>query len=188
MNELVKKLKKEAETNDCAKAVFLMWALRERARREVTVNTLSVSMTKQGFFYPVNRYRDLLKTLASFNLGKLKLDSKGKVVALIDVTARLQSVGKSAISQTPVRLERMQPPPSKYKNVVAAPPTPAASQPPTTSVSKSTIQKDNRIIKGRLILTVMLGENKSINIQVPPNLSDEEIVALFSGFQKGAVS
>lgn len=162
--EIVKKLKQEAETNDTARAVFLLWAMRQRARNTITVHSLVIAMSKQGFYFPAEKYRLLLKFLASLELGRLKVNSKGRVMALQEVSIKLQSIGKAALNQQVSSFERIKRQP-RFKSLM---------QPQHMPLP---------VISRKLVLTVILGEKKAIDIQIPPNLTTEDLSSLFQGLQ-----
>lgn len=91
-------LKEEAKRNEAFKAVAYKLALRQRARKKVTLSNLKFVMEKEGFKFPNESYEKVLSFLAKLGFGKLIQDSKGSVVALDEIQIKLQDIGKAAIS------------------------------------------------------------------------------------------
>ena len=160
-NEVTKRLKQEASNNDMARAVFLLWAMRHRARATVTLHSLRNAMVKQGFHFSGEKYEAFLKMMSDLNLGQLHVNSKGRPKSLVTVTYRLQSIGRVALGQD-TKLSSM-----KRVNRFKELPKPTA--PPRR--------------QRKLILTLMLGE-RPLNIQVPPDLTSEELMTLIQGLQE----
>lgn len=92
-------LKKEADKNKVFNDVCAVFALRERARSQVTVNALKAAMEKNGFTYAKDDYKDVIARLARLGVGKLNKDSKGRVRGLTDVKYTLQSIGLTAVGE-----------------------------------------------------------------------------------------
>lgn len=95
--EVVDALRKEAQTNRVAKEVFLVFAMRDRARSMVTVGGLEQRMKANGF--PNNTkedYAKILMFLDKLGLGKIMVKSNGKVIGLKDIKVKLQSIGEVA--------------------------------------------------------------------------------------------
>lgn len=90
---IVQILRDKAAQDPVISAVLHMWALRQRARSEVTLNGLAAKMKKEGFIHSKSQYEPLLKLMAQLGLGKLQTDSSGRVVALKHVEMKLQSLG-----------------------------------------------------------------------------------------------
>lgn len=106
MTSLIDNLKKEAQTNEAFNAVCHMFALRKRARNDVTVEALTRRMEKEGFKYTKEQYVDILKTMSKLGIGKLDSTASGKVRALKDVKMTLQSIGKAAVATSDLRTFR----------------------------------------------------------------------------------
>lgn len=98
-NELVESLKYELETNKVSNAVFHVFALRQRARNDITLESLAIKMKSEGFNYPASELAHVLKFLANVGVGRLELDSRGRVKALRDIKIKLQSIGQAACGQ-----------------------------------------------------------------------------------------
>lgn len=89
-------LRAEAIRNPVFGAVATLFAMRQRARQQVTIAALSASMKKNGFLFERQDYEKVLSFLASLGLGTLYRSSKGRIRALKDVRVSLQSIGKAA--------------------------------------------------------------------------------------------
>lgn len=99
MTDLAAKLRAEAASNPTFKAICETFAKRERARNQVTLANLAITMEREGFEYTREQYATALKTLASLGVGRLEQTRKGKQVVLKDIKVTLQSLGKVATSK-----------------------------------------------------------------------------------------
>ncbi len=185
VNEMIKRLKQEAQTNDLARAVFVVWGVRDRARSVVSVNNLSNTMVKHGFSFPVERYEDLLKFLAEMGIGKIHRSPKGKVQALVDIPIKLQSIGQAASGHnTGLKSMRRK---ARFKSLPKM--GAAESEPQEVSAMPGLVTKPKVIAAERapVVLSVMIGD-KRVDIPVPAGLSDDEIKTLFRGVQNLGVA
>lgn len=98
-NNIVEQLRNEVKTNKCLDAVCHVFAIRERARQQVTLTSLRQTMTREGYSFSFDEYEGVLKFLAKIGIGKLQKDSKGHIQALIDIKLTLQSLGLVAIDK-----------------------------------------------------------------------------------------
>lgn len=91
---LAGKVKAAALSDAGLMAVCTIWASRERARSQVTVQTLLKSLHDNGFKnFDKQQVTGILMKLANLGLGKLYKDSKGRIRSLIDIKFTLQSIG-----------------------------------------------------------------------------------------------
>lgn len=99
-------LRIEASRNPVFRDVCHLWSLRERARNQVTIGTLRLSMAREGFQYSKDQLGEVLKAMAVIGFGRLEFDSQKQVVALKDITITLQSIAQTAlnISETLVKV------------------------------------------------------------------------------------
>lgn len=98
--EVVEALRKEAETNRVAREVFVVFAMRDRARSMVTLVGLEQRMKANGF--PNNTREDYAKVLVlldKLGLGKLMIKANGKVLGIKDIKIKLQSIGEVACNK-----------------------------------------------------------------------------------------
>lgn len=91
--EVVNALRKEADENKVSNAVLHVFAVRQRARNVIILNSLANRMRREGFSFKKEEYVPLLKLMANLGLGVLMLDPKGKVKGLKDIRITLQSIG-----------------------------------------------------------------------------------------------
>lgn len=169
-NEMIEMLKQEATKNEAFKAVCLMWALRERARSQVTVTALSARMKKEGFNFSKTRYKDILKFLASTGLGRLDSSPSGDIRSLKEIRVSLQSLGKSVCTGSK-ELKNIQKR-NRYHKVPVTEHTRVATPAPIRHKNSS------------VVLTFMIN-GKAINISVPQDLTPIEIGTLVARFQEG---
>lgn len=97
--QVVETLKKEIDSNPVVSDVLHVFAMRKRTRAVVTLHSLVQRMKNAGFNHERSEYITVLKVLANIGLGKLDVDSRGKVRALKDIKTTLQSIGQAAIQQ-----------------------------------------------------------------------------------------
>lgn len=116
-NDTVSKLKSEAKKNPVFNAVAYSFAMRERSRRQVTVNNLALIMKREGFNYSRKELQEVLKFLGSLQLGKLEKTPRGNVRVLKGIPVTLQSIGLSALGK-----ENMPEVRTTHKQVTSAPP------------------------------------------------------------------
>lgn len=98
--DLVQKLKAQAAKSPAFSAMCHIFALRERARQQVTLKSLSLTMQKEGFAFNPSEYEVALVFLASVGLGKLDYNAAGRLRGLKDIKVTLQSIGMAAIAKT----------------------------------------------------------------------------------------
>lgn len=106
--ELIVALRKLATDNKTANAVFHVWALRERARSMVTLDSLAQKMKEEGFIYTREELCLVLKDLATLGVGRLKT-TNGRVSALEDIRVTLQSLGIVACGTVRPDLSALEP-------------------------------------------------------------------------------
>lgn len=97
--KVIETLRIMASKSKVANDVFHDFAARERARNQLTVDTLYYRMKAGGFNYSKEECRDVIRGLGSLGIGTLKTNNSGKVIALVDIRHTLQSVGKAAIAE-----------------------------------------------------------------------------------------
>ena len=97
--DIVESLKKEAKDNPVFSAVAHVFAVRQRARQEVTMKRLLAKMKAEGFSYTESDYSPVLKFLAHLGFGRLETNAKGQVLALRDIKTTLQSIGAVACGE-----------------------------------------------------------------------------------------
>lgn len=96
-SDIIAALKKEASTNPVFNSVCHVFAMRERARQQVTVPSLRFRMQVEGFDYTKEQYVNVLRYMASLGIGVLAFDRNKEVKALIQINITLQSIGNVAV-------------------------------------------------------------------------------------------
>lgn len=99
-NTVVTQLRVQAATDPVFNAVAHRFAIRERARAQITIASLRATMGKEGFDFPVAKYQAVLSFLASLGVGTLEYSKNKKIKALKNIKTTLQSIGLAAISKT----------------------------------------------------------------------------------------
>ncbi len=162
-------LKKEAAGNPVASAVFHMFAARERARQTVTVGALDQRMKSEGFEFDREEYVKILKLLANMGLGKIEVNSKGRVTALKDVKMTLQSIGMAAIG------EKMNLAALKQRNRFSQLEGRAESLAETANVIKP---RDGSAGAGFPVSITVVVNGKPVNLRVPKEFNQKDIADL----------
>lgn len=104
-SNVVQALRLEAKQNPVFDAITTVFALRERARSQVTVRALQQRMQAEGYELEKEQIEHALKFLANLRIGTLvtgrPYDGRpGRVKALVNIKYTLQSVGKAAQGET----------------------------------------------------------------------------------------
>lgn len=160
-------LQKEAAANETFSAVCHMFALRERARSQVTMGTLKFSTIKEGYSFTKEQLESVLKFLAGLGVGRLEKDNKGRITALKDIQYTLQSIGQAAVAQQEGVTKF-----SAAKTYKELPAQPKAVEPvPTKEVMYAAE------------LQVII-EGKPIKFEVPKGLTPETLAQLLSQIYK----
>src|ERR1700722_8921493 len=98
-NMIPERLQAEAQKNECFAAICTVFALRERTRSQVTVQSLMATMEKEGFKFSREQYEKCLVFLATLHIGKLDHDMKGRVRGLKNINITLQSIGLASVGK-----------------------------------------------------------------------------------------
>lgn len=171
--QLIEALKHEATTNTTSNAVLHMWALRERARHEVTIHGLSCRMKKEGFTHDKKDYEPLLRRMADLGVGKLKVDGKGRIVALVEVKTTLQSIGKAVCGNQFKALE-----PYKSKNRYVSVPKPVPNNiEKLYPAQKVLVSTPTSVSQEPLRLTFTLNTHP-VTVSIPSDLSNDDVSQL----------
>lgn len=101
-NQVITALRQEAAAKPTFSAICTVFAVRERARHQVTMTSLRSKMQKAGWNIPAEDCENALKFLASLGFGTLEHDAGGKVKALTGLKVTLQSIGRAAIDKKDV--------------------------------------------------------------------------------------
>lgn len=162
-NEAINILRQEAKRNPAANSFFHVCALRKRARSNINIRSLAVKMQKEGFNYTMDQYREIIKLLSDLGFGKLDVDSKGRITGIKDIKVSLQSLGQSACGQE-----------SQLKSF---------SKRNKFSMVGSVKPKQEPTVETEIDVSIKM-RGKAVKIQIPKDLTAEEIAAIIAGFQK----
>lgn len=98
-NDTVTLLRQEVAKSPALRDVCHVFALRERSRSQVTIQSLAATMKKEGFDYDRAAYVGVLRSLAKCKIGILKLSRNNRVQALVGINSTLQSIGMAGIDK-----------------------------------------------------------------------------------------
>jgi hypothetical protein len=98
--EVIQKLKQTGAENPAAHAMFSVWAKRQRARHQVTMQSLLARMALEGYKYAPKDYATVLELLADLGFGTLERGRQGDVAALRGIRTTLQSIGRAAVGES----------------------------------------------------------------------------------------
>lgn len=118
---MVEKLREETKKSKCLNAICHVFALRERARGQVTLVALKQTMAKEGFTFRDTEYEAALTFLGNVGLGSITRGPKGRVSAITNIRYTLQTIGRAAVSneqESPKKFIQR----NKYTDVPTVPP------------------------------------------------------------------
>jgi hypothetical protein len=172
---IIESLQKKAKENKVFYDFLHVCSVRDRARCVVTLSGLSQRMKKEGYAYPDTEYAPVLKFLADLGLGRLEKNGYGRVKALRDVKMTLQSIGEAGIGKSKTLKAFKQR--NKFMKLFEGP----------SEVVAKPKQEERRQIPTQVILPqaklIVSINGKPVTIQVPSNLTEQEIAALIGRFQ-----
>lgn len=186
--EVVSKLRKEAATDKVFNAVCYVFAMRERARHQVTLASLRLTLYREGFMYKSEDIAKSLKFLSDLGVGRLEKNLAGNISALKDVTITLQSIGKSALSDNEAALKAFRQP---HRFISLKSTTPAMVEKAKTVVTEIQKATENpHAFKQRFysipLKTKVQGKEIDLSIKIP--LTEEQIgLAVAALFEKQGV-
>lgn len=169
--KIIDALRTEAQTNKVFASVMLVFAVRERARYQVTIPALKYRMQKEGYNFTVEQLAKVLSFLASLSIGKLSFDAGGKVKALIDIKLTLQSVGQAAMGQIAITEQFKQ---ARRYAPLAVPPAPKPAQ---EIVNKPVPKPPTEANKHKVFLSASI-DGHYINFPTPMVLTADELLDL----------
>lgn len=159
-------LRKEAAGNKAANALFHAFAVRQRARFRINMNTLVVKMKHEGYEYSSSDYAPVLKLMADLGFGSLDIDSKGRIKGLKDIKTTLQSIGKAACGEMGYLS------PSKHRNRFLKIGTVQREAPKPTAIKS--LEEIN--------ISMSVG-GKQVKVSMPGDLDPLEIARIIEGIQ-----
>jgi hypothetical protein len=177
-------------SNPVADALFTDWALRQRARANVTMHGLEQRMKADGFAFDKQEYGKVLKFLAGLGLGRLDTDHKGRVRALKDVKTTLQSIGLAACGEKGAVVPFRQR--NRFVKLVPKAAAPAEGTPvpatPKPQIQPVPMRRRRPKVVGRILNSAPIGlqvtlNGKMVSFQLPKGLTGDQIAELVSKFQ-----
>lgn len=168
--EVIQKLKQIGTENPAAHAMFSVWAKRQRARHQVTMQSLLARMALEGYKYEPKDYATVLEILADLGFGTLERGKQGDVVALWGIRTTLQSIGKAAVGES-VNFKTFK---QRQKYI------------PLTHVKKQVITPTKQVISRQSMSLTIYINDKPVSIPVPRNLEPSEVADLVLNLQKVA--
>ncbi len=166
--EAIERVRKEASQNPAVNAVMHVWAMRQRARSQITVKAVAKTMKRERFDFKTEDYERIMQLLAVNGFGHLQRNPKGRVTGLKDIKVTLQSLGLAACGQGAVlRIVHKRP---KFVRMHQTKP----AQPPIPTIRTPAKPK---VEYKPMILTVSLG-GRTLDIPLPADITDEELSVL----------
>lgn len=180
--EIINQLKQEAK-DPATGAVMHVFALRERARNQVTIGALMQRMEKEGFNFPnpKDKYSHVLRMLANLGFGQLVTDAKGNVKMLKGINATLQSIGKAACEDG--KLDKWKPR-NKYTKVSAPTPTIIPSPAPALKLVEEKPAAAPPTSKVTATLHLVVGQ-RTLDLTVPEDITAPELIQIMNKFKSG---
>lgn len=181
--DMVNAIRTEAIANPCLNAVCHIFAIRERARQQVTLSTLMLTTKAEGYNFSKEDHEAVLTFLAKLGLGKLETDGKGRIVALKGISVTLQSIGLAGISKMDT-LNRFEPQHTfkpltsemQKAQPIAAQAVPLKTKAPTPVEAPKT--KAEELFKAALTLSI---GGKPVEFELPKVETPEQLGQLLVG-------
>lgn len=156
-------LREEAATNRVFRDICHVFALRERTRQQITMQSLKATLDKEKFSFSKKQLEDVLKFMAKIGIGTLIYDKRGALAALKGIRVTLQSIGLTALGKKE-DLERFSTPPQFYSLNV-----------PESKPAKSVLN----IINGRHPAALTLKfNNETVIFELPKGLTLQELTGV----------
>lgn len=172
--QMIEALRAEAARSQVFNAVCHIFAIRERARQQVTLGRLRIRMAQEGYNYSRNDYEQVLRFLASIGIGVLDFDSKKNLRSLVAIKTTLQSIGAAAVGKGD-SLERFTPAAEFSDLPVKAPSAPSVSTP---APMKPLVSEEYPVS-----LTIIV-EGLKMSFNLPKGLTMKELSKLLSDVYK----
>lgn len=177
--EIVDRLRAEAAKDRTFNDICHVFSLRERARGQVTIAALQLTLIKEGFTHDKEEIRRVFKLMAGLGLGTLDLAPNKIIRGLKDIKVSLQSIGMSALDPAE-QLEKFNQPVKYLDLPVPKPkskPLPQAAQKaPKVETSKPPVQ--TRRYKASIKITI---DGKDLEFDLPKQVSMLELTFLLNG-------
>lgn len=182
---VIAELRKEAAKSPVFSNVMHVFALRERARQQVTIPALRLRMGSEGFNYTRHDYMRVLRFLASVGLGTLEL-SAGEVIALKNVKITLQSIGMAAVSNgdkltpfTPQYDYQTLEAPKRGHNIVKTPPVQNTADTSEIKLEPSKSTSNQKTHPATLTIVI---DGKAISFPLPSGVTTAQLGELLAEF------
>lgn len=173
-SQIIESLKLAAQKDKATDAVLHVFAMRERARAQVTMSALEQKMRAERFSFDRQDYVRVLKLLAELGLGRLDTDTRGRVRALKDIKTSLQSIGAAACGQS-TKLDRFKMR-NKFSKITAG----VVKEKLAAPVEVPAPQKEAGVTAIGLTVSI---NGKMMTVSVPKDLTAQEIALLVGRFQ-----
>lgn len=159
--ELVEVLKTEAEKNPATKAALMVFCVRKRPRRTLTLVGLEQRMQKEGYRYSRKDYEPFIRILEFVGVGVLDFDGRGRLKGLKGIKISFKSIGDAVFSDG---------------QIVAIP-----------QRNRFTAIPKPKVLVAKPGLTLSLGveiNGKQVNIPIPKELNNEDLAILIAKFKE----
>lgn len=158
MNQVVEQLRSQTKSNKAFNAVCHIFALRERFRKQVTVQALQFKMRTEGFVYSKQDYENVIKFLGDLKLGVVRTNKKNKVMGIYDLKKPLRTIGRAALGEeNELTKEEPKKEPVWQRNIYPS------------------------------VLTVIIG-SKPVNVNLAASLTKEEVKTVIEKFADQAMA
>lgn len=182
--QIVEALRREAQVNPAFNAVCHMFALRERARQQVTIGSLTLRMTQEGYNFKKTDYQKILKFLSTLGIGTIDIGPGNEVRALKNIHITLQSIGQAAVADKNV-LEKFSPAFDYQRIIATVPPTTPDTTPKAVEAAPLKAKASNPPpAQYPVALTVNI-DGKPFTFDLPKGLTTKELGELLAELHKG---
>ena len=175
---VIAKLQERANTSKVFAAMANVFASRERTRNQITIQSLQVTMQKEGYDYTRMDYIKELDFLSTLEIGTLTKSKSGVLKALTNINVTLQSVGAAALGKK-VFLDKARAVQHHKRTALPPPPPPPLAMPMTMPSLKKELDR------ATLIVTL---DGRRMKLDLSPKITTNELLNLIFNLAAVGVS
>jgi hypothetical protein len=153
----VEQLRKLAQSNPAADAVFHSFAMRKRTRRDLPLKVLNRRMRLVGFKFSREQYAEVLVAMSNLGFGQLYRTTRGKVHGLRNIPVTLQSIGETAFG-------------GKYSL--------KENREPRAKIEKLAVEPETQETTNSPIVLTFLVHGKAVNVSIPKDMTTKDVTEI----------
>lgn len=181
-NNVIAKLQERAANSKVFAAMANVFATRERTRNQITIQSLQVTMKKEGHEFTRADYVKELDFLSTLGIGQMAKSKSGVLRALLQINVTLQSVGAAALGKK-VFLDKARAV-QHHKRTALPPPPPVQPTQQVQPTLETTFFK-KEIDRATLIVTI---NDRRMKLDLSPKINANELLTLIFNLAAVGVS